>query len=386
MPLAGLATGGTQADRMPNQVLTPPDAGQEQQLRTSAPHLWQDVEEGDSLWGSLIDNVRDALFPVKRPPLHLESHPVPVADPFDQPSLWASMWEDLRDLFFPPKLPPLQLQSHEVPVREMLAAPRDRQASIVSAVVHLVIIALLIALSLWRPKRPMVAEVVQPQTTGAVPFLPLDPKMQMMGGGGGGGDHELVQAAMGHLPKIAKTQYVPPEEIIRNDQPKLAVAPSIVMPQNIQLPNSPMPNLGDPTTTVRGPLSNGVGANGGIGSGRSGGIGSGSGAGLGPGEGGGYGGGVMHVGGGVQPPQLIYSVDPEFSDEARKARYQGTCVVSLIVDTKGMPRNIHVLRALGMGLDEKAVDAVKQYRFKPSIYQGHPVPVEIVIYVDFHIY
>ncbi len=94
----------------------------------------------------------------------------------------------------------------------------------------------------------------------------------------------------------------------------------------------------------------------------------------------------MHVGNGVQAPKLIYSVDPEFSDEARKAKFQGTSVVALIVDANGLPQNIRVIRALGMGLDEKAVAAVQQYRFKPATFQGHAVPVEIDVEVDFHIY
>ena len=96
--------------------------------------------------------------------------------------------------------------------------------------------------------------------------------------------------------------------------------------------------------------------------------------------------GLYHVGGGVSPPVLIYSVDAEFSDEARRAKYQGVSVVSLIVDAHGLPQRIRVVRKLGMGLDEKAVEAVKQYKFKPSMYQGKPVPVEITIEVNFHIY
>ena len=95
---------------------------------------------------------------------------------------------------------------------------------------------------------------------------------------------------------------------------------------------------------------------------------------------------VMHPGGGVSAPQVIYSVDPEFSDEARRAKYQGICVVSLIVDAQGNPQEIRIARALGMGLDEKAIEAVKQYKFKPAYYQGHPVPVMINIEVNFRIY
>jgi protein TonB len=174
--------------------------------------------------------------------------------------------------------------------------------------------------------------------------------------------------------------------LIRNDHPKLAQEAAIVMPKDLQLPNNDLPNLGDPRTTVVGPLSNGTGAMAGIGTGAGGGIGSGRGNGYGPGEGGGYGGGLYHVGGGVAAPQLISSVDPEFSDEARRAKFQGVCVVSLVVDAQGNPQRVQVVRHLGMGLDQKAVAAVRQYKFKPATLQGRPVPVEVNIEVNFRIY
>ncbi len=123
-----------------------------------------------------------------------------------------------------------------------------------------------------------------------------------------------------------------------------------------------------------------------MGVGTGGGIGSGAGNGLGPGSGGGYGGGIYHVGGGVSAPLLVFAPDPEFSDEARRAKFQGVCVVSLVVDTKGNPERVQVIRHLGMGLDQKAVEAVKQYRFKPATLQGKPVPVEVNIEVTFRIY
>ena len=174
--------------------------------------------------------------------------------------------------------------------------------------------------------------------------------------------------------------------VIVNEHPKLAADPAIMMPKDIQLPNNNLPNLGDPRTSVVGPASNGSGSGAGMGTGSGGGIGSGKGNGYGPGEGGGYGGGLYHVGGGVSAPQLIFSPDPEFSDEARRAKYQGVCVVSLIVDAQGNPQRVAVVRHLGMGLDEKAVEAVKQYKFKPATLQGKPVPVEVNIEVNFRIY
>ena len=70
---------------------------------------------------------------------------------------------------------------------------------------------------------------------------------------------------------------------------------------------------------------------------------------------------------------VIYQVEPEFSEEARKAKFMGVVLVNLIVDSQGRPQNVHVLRGVGMGLDEKAVEAVKQYRFKPAMEGGKPV-------------
>ncbi len=94
----------------------------------------------------------------------------------------------------------------------------------------------------------------------------------------------------------------------------------------------------------------------------------------------------MSVGGGVAAPQVIHSVDPEFTDAARQAKYSGVVSIQLIVDTHGNPQAIQVVRHLGMGLDEKAIEAVRQYKFKPAMYQGHPVPVRVVVDVNFHLY
>jgi len=83
---------------------------------------------------------------------------------------------------------------------------------------------------------------------------------------------------------------------------------------------------------------------------------------------------------------VIYQTDPEFSEEARKAKFQGTCVLALVVDAMGRPTEIHVVNSLGMGLDEKAIESVKQWKFEPGQKDGHPVPVAINVEVDFHLY
>ena len=233
-------------------------------------------------------------------------------------------------------------------------------------------------------------EVVTPLRTAVTPidvkpFMPVTaPGKNAMGGGGGGGAHDVVEASKGHLPKFADRQITPPQ-IIHNDRPKLPIEATVVMPP-VKLPDAAMPELGLPQSPQVGLASQGTGSGSGFGTGSHGGIGAGNGNGIGPGEGGDYGGGVMNAGSGVSAPVVIYSVDPEFSDEARRAKYQGVCMVALIVDAHGSPTHIHVERSLGMGLDEKAVEAVRQYRFKPAYYRGRAVPVNVIVAVNFRIF
>ena len=93
--------------------------------------------------------------------------------------------------------------------------------------------------------------------------------------------------------------------------------------------------------------------------------------------------GVRQVGGGVLPPVVIHMVEPKFSKEAAKAHVGGTVLVGLWVDTEGKPQNVHVIRGVGMGLDEEAVKAVKEYLFKPALESEKPVVVELTIQVNF---
>jgi TonB family protein len=306
-----------------------------------------------------------------------------ISEIIDEPA-WKTIYNNVYDLLFPRKLPPLVLTSTPIAVPDPMKEDRGKASSIISIATHVVIIGLI----LWAflAVKKVVTKKSQVVTNIDVPqFMPIAPKGPQMGGGGGGGSHDIIQAPKGRLPKFEENPITPPM-VIKNDHPKLAVEPAIMMPKDIQLPNNNLPNLGDPRTSVVGPASNGTGSGAGMGSGSGGGIGSGKGNGYGPGEGGGYGGGLYHVGGGVSAPQLVFAPDPEFSDEARRAKYQGVCVVSLIVDAQGNPQRVQVVRHLGMGLDEKAVEAVKQYRFKAATLQGKPVPVEVNIEVNFRIY
>jgi TonB family protein len=95
--------------------------------------------------------------------------------------------------------------------------------------------------------------------------------------------------------------------------------------------------------------------------------------------------GVYRIGGDVTPPTLVAKVEPQYSEEARKACVNGTILLSVIVDNQGQPRDIHVVRPLGMGLDEKAIAAVSQWHFNPGMKNGQPVAVRAQIEVNFRI-
>jgi len=212
------------------------------------------------------------------------------------------------------------------------------------------------------------------------------PPSAATGGGGGGGDRDKLQASRGILPRFAREQIAPPAVVVRNEDPKLAVEPTVVVPPEIHLALPQTGPLGDPLSSILGPPSNGTGSGGGIGSGSGGGIGSGRGPGVGPGWGGGIGGGAYHVGGGVTAPRVLYAPEPEFSDEARKAKFQGTVVLWCVVGTDGRTHENRVYRSLGMGLDEKAMEAIRDWRFEPGRKDGVPVAVQITIEVNFRLY
>jgi TonB family protein len=95
---------------------------------------------------------------------------------------------------------------------------------------------------------------------------------------------------------------------------------------------------------------------------------------------------VYQVGGGVTAPVPLNSVEARYTDAARKARIQGLCWVSFIVDTNGLPQNAKVVRGLDPGLDQKALEAVSKYRFKPAMKDGRPVAVMISVQVDFQLH
>lgn len=300
---------------------------------------------------------------------------------------YRSLFQSIRDIVKPQKLPPLEVTSKPVAVKDIWGLyGKKRSSGVMSLVIHASVVVLLFTVASSRAVQNQMKQIITPIIAPDIaPFIPkAAPQKQTMGGGGGGGDRSPLPASKGRLPKIAPRQFTPPMAVVNNPNPKLVMEPTIVIPPNVQLPNVNMMQYGDPLAKI-GPPSNGTGSGGGIGSGSGGGVGSGKGPGFGPGEGGGVGGGVFRVGGGVTAPTLLYKVEPEYSEEARKAKYQGTVVLYVEVDPNGHARNLRVIRSLGLGLDEKAIEAVNKWKFRPGYKDGKPVTVAATIEVNFRL-
>ena len=254
-----------------------------------------------------------------------------------------------------------------------MSPKRDARSTGAAVLLHVAAMALFFFWGARAIHNNMVAK--QMELTAILTPPPMAPAKDTMGGGGG--QRGPTPVTQGHLPKFADTQITPPKAPPL-EQPKISMPePTVEVQKDLKMANSSLPNLGMPNPPLIGSsMGNGSGS----------GLGSGNGSGIGPGSGGNYGGGLRKIGGGVSSPVVIYQVDPEFSEEARKAKFMGVVLVNLIVDPQGRPQNVHVLRGVGMGLDGKAVEAVKQYRFKPAMEAGKPVPVELNVEVDFQIF
>ena len=290
----------------------------------------------------------------------------------------------IKEFFSPTKLPPLQVTSKPVKVKDIWSKDENFGWSQLTAIgIHLGVFALVLIVPLfWHFSAPTEAK------NKGLDVTPIDisPYMSKLpsgaskaGGGGGANDHTLTPPTKGKLPKFKWTQFTPPQVVIQNPNPKLAMDPALLGPPDLKVPSPNMSNFGDPLATA---LSDSLGHGNGTG------IGSGSGGGLGPGEGGGTGGGAFRAGvNGVGVPVCLYCPIPQYSDEARKAKYQGTVVLQVTITTDGRAINISVVKGPGLGLEEKAIEAVKGWKFKPAVGpNGRSVPTIVPIEVTFRLY
>jgi len=349
------------------------------------------LSDSPSWFDSLLHQIRELReerkHPRPRAEITAQRDPSALDKLVEMPSPVLSLFTDIReavhDLLHPRTI---ETSVQPVEVEEIWSKPRTGLPRLLSVGVHVAIVGL--ALVPWAtsfPKAPKINETAVVVYTPQNLVLPVMPQKEQSGGGGGGGHKTLTPPSLGKLPRAADKQLVPPDpEPPKNPDPTLIVEPTVVAPQLARLPQINLLNLGDPNGVV-GPPSAGPGVGGGIGTGQGRGVGEGKGPGVGPGEGGGTGGGVFRVGGGVSPPSVITRVEPQYSEEARKARYQGTVVLEAIVRRDGTVDIQRVVRSLGFGLDENAIQALKQWRFRPGTRNGVPVDVSLNIEVNFNL-
>ena len=214
------------------------------------------------------------------------------------------------------------------------------------------------------------------------------------GPGGGGGGGGLQQAAPppaalreGHraisspLPVRREPEPAPPEPVPAPPL-KAETLPTVVAPI-ITVPADPRDRTGVPQQTTVEADSQGPGKGGGVGSGSGTGVGEGTGSGIGPGTGGGTGGGPYRAGSGIEPPRLLREVKADYTEDARQHGLAGDVVLEIVVRTDGTVGDVKILQGLGRGLNDRAVQAVRQWRFSPARRQGTPVDVIVEVAVEF---
>jgi protein TonB len=323
---------------------------------------------------SIFKGIAETISPPKLPPLEITSRPLEGAELGDMEKLelpwYKSLFSNLKDLISPPKLPPLEVTSKAVEVPEIWGAYGDTQgrSGILSVLIHVGVVALILAVF----QSPMVQKKIKDATNIYFPVQEFKPKLPKAAekSGGGGGMKDLKPVSHGEAPKLARKQFIPP--VMAIPDPKIPIVPTITAPT----PQIVADQYGDPLSKLD---------ESGLGGGKGTGIGSGDGDGYGPGRGGGTGGGAYRIGGDVSAPVLVSKIEPEYSEEARKAKYSGSVLLSIVVDENGLPRNIKVVRPLGLGLDQKAIEAVMKWRFRPGMKGGRAVPVQAQVEVSFRL-
>ena len=305
------------------------------------------------------------------------------------------------------RLREIALALHAQPMKPLFAPAEDgaarntRQPVFLSLAAHAALVLLVVWLSSGRTETAPRDDSVHEESH--LVFL-LSPGP---GGGGGGGGVRQPRPA----PKIARRGEshlqvsVPPVSekpvvtTAREEAPKPTPVEPVIQPAPQPAPE-PVPakvivapvetvaandrdRAGAIEHAVEGPDSNGPGANGGVGSGRGTGNGDGLGSGIGDGEGGGTGGGPYRPGSGIEPPRLLREVKAEYTEDARRRGVTGDVLLEIVVRRDGGVGEVHVLQGLGSGLNEKAIAAVRQWRFDAARRKGVPVDVLVEVAVEF---
>jgi periplasmic protein TonB len=220
------------------------------------------------------------------------------------------------------------------------------------------------------------------------------PKAEKKAGGGGGGGRETpTPASKGQLPKFSLTPpIIAPRPEPTPRPPSLPVPETVMVDPRLEPKRDELALTGLPNG-VPGPPSAGPGSGGGMGDGKGGGMGPGDGRGVGPGNGYNMGGGDPRLGGGSgapatsvdQQPILLNNPQPRYTEEARKNKIQGTVLVRVLIGSDGAVKRVVVVRPLPDGLDEQAIQAAYQLRFKPAMKSGQPVSFWKPVAIEFNL-
>jgi TonB family protein len=277
--------------------------------------------------------------------------------------------------------------SPQLPVRGALGAAAQ---TAVSLAIHIVAVALLLALIAHAPIRPpeITNSPNSPTHQITIPRLVFIAPAQLPSGGGGGGGNRQngpIRHAEGIGHDAVTLRIAPPLLVQPRDGDDRVVLPGVVLDAR-PLASGSRDVMGLPEGGVSFGFSTGPGSGGGVGEGAGTGIGSGVGPGIGPGFGGGTGGGTYRAGGAVTSPRVITQVKPKYTDYALAMKIQGTVILDVVVKSDGRPGQILVTRSLDAGgLDEAAIAAAREWRFEPGRLGGTPVDVLVTLILDFRI-
>jgi TonB family protein len=228
----------------------------------------------------------------------------------------------------------------------------------------------------------LTASFVSPPPKSGIPqntqLLLRAPRLTSAKPGGGSGERSPLPANKGRAPEVHVHKIFIAPTLIRNENPKLIVEQAALTAPDI---NISMAEIGDPLGQGSA-RSNGKGGPHGIGDYLGGGPGYYGGPG---GPGNGQGNVKVERARVTRQPQVIYKVEPEYSEEARKMKYQGSVLLAIDVDVNGQAINIRVIRQAGLGLDERAIEAVHQWRFRPALSGDKPVVAPATVEVSFHL-
>lgn len=255
----------------------------------------------------------------------------------------------------------------------MLGSPR--RSAVLSMLVHA--LAIMLILMLAASKHSMLTQLLPVRETPV--YLPAP--VRSHGLSGGGGQRSPLPPTKGQPPKTAPRVFVPPIFRVQETRAVIELPPAVLSSVDTQIPALNL-QLGA-LNGANGPQPGGPGGPSGIGSGKGNNLGDNAGPGSGDGP---DGGGVYSLRGkNVIPPVLLSHKEPDYSEEARKAKLQGVVELSVVVGATGQVTDVRVLRSLGLGLDERAMDAVRQWRFRAGTVDGKPVATRATVEVNFRL-